>query len=646
MEKWQRHLLGSLIAVCHTMPCWAETAPPYQDRLLPEHAISDDEAPAAPSTGLPRQWMTDVLWSARQQQQDQHSTRDQDLGLGVNGFVQTTDWGAWSVDATLYQHQAQQQQQTGFSGTLWQRQFWLNQDWLLNQSVGVTHTATPNLLRLPSRFVLPSQPLLGWSLDGQYRSDYTWQASVGRAGQYSGQRVRGFEQADGELVALAYQQPLDPAWQMAGMWLSTRGALNPDPTQPVARTANRTDAGLWSVAWQPSKQRLQLNLLHSQTPDSTNQAVWLDGQTQQGRYDHQYGLFWLDPNLGWGGAQLSQDAKGGYYRLNYQYARWLWNASLDQIDSVSGQSFTGQYANLYVRYQAPQQRAYGGQLAIRHDLNQHDLLSNSLLFGEFPNRLGTQRWQLDYQQHAHLDRTQLSLDQAIDGDLGQRLSLTASWLQEHQADATHRGGGFGMYGTIPFGAAWRLEGSARLWQLQHADGQDTQRDLNLSVHYQPNPTWQWSLSLYDVKGQQQLTLLDPLSPVSARHRVEDQSVLFTLRHVYQAGQTQAIIGGRLGDPYGTIQGDIFLDTNQDGIRNGSEAAVPDVTVMLDGRYMARTDAQGRFRFEQVRVGTHQLSMNNDELPLPWQIADARLQQSIEVRVRQTHHVTVGAVHPY
>ena len=646
MMIWQRTLLATLISLCSST-LWAQDTV-YQDRLLSDMGVDtpEDLDSSENTSGLPRQWMTDLLWGERQQQRDGQQQRDQDIGIGINGFLQTKQWGAWSVDTTLYQQHDDGDRDTGMSGTLWQRQFWLNDDWMLNQSVGVSPTPLPELMRLPSRFILPAQPLLGWSIEGQHRNQQRWQASIGQTGQYNGQRVRGFAQADGELFYLAHQQRIHPDWHMAGLWLSTRGSLNPDTLQPVARDATQTDASVLSLAWQQPKQRLQLNLLHSQTPDQRDLGAWLDGQTVRGRYDHQYGLFWLEPNLGWGGSSLSQDAKGGYYRLNYQYARWLWNASLDQIYSVSGQSFSGQYANTYVRYQAPRQRAYGGQLSIRHDLDQRELLYQGLLFAESPNRLGTQRWQVEYQHQPNFDRTQLSLDQAIDWDLGQRVSLTTSYLQEQRIHQTHTGLGVGMYGTLPLSTAWRLDGSARFWQLDDRNGQDTQRDLNMTLHYQPNPTWQYSLSLYEITGQQQFNSLDPLTPITQRSQVEERSILFTLRHVYQAGKAPAMMGGRFGDPYGTISGEIFLDANQDGIRNGSEAAAPEVTVVLDGRYMARTDAQGRFRFEQVRVGSHQLSVSNDELPLPWQIADARLQQTIEVRVRQTQHVAVGAVRPY
>ena len=55
-------------------------------------------------------------------------------------------------------------------------------------------------------------------------------------------------------------------------------------------------------------------------------GAWLDGRSARGAYVHRYGLFNLQPDLAWGAWPIANDARGGYYRVDYQRARWSWNA--------------------------------------------------------------------------------------------------------------------------------------------------------------------------------------------------------------------------------------------------------------------------------------------------------------------------------
>lgn len=55
---------------------------------------------------------------------------------------------------------------------------------------------------------------------------------------------------------------------------------------------------------------------------------------------------------------------------------------------------------------------------------------------------------------------------------------------------------------------------------------------------------------------------------------------------------------------GNISGIIFYDDNRDGIRQPGERVATGVIVMLDGRYEARTDSQGRFSYDPVPSGQH------------------------------------------
>jgi hypothetical protein len=58
----------------------------------------------------------------------------------------------------------------------------------------------------------------------------------------------------------------------------------------------------------------------------------------------------------------------------------------------------------------------------------------------------------------------------------------------------------------------------------------------------------------------------------------------------------------------------------------------DVVVYLDKRYVATTDSDGRYRFEHIAAGKHDLSLALEDLPLPWGLLDdAPRQLTIEIR---------------
>jgi hypothetical protein len=61
--------------------------------------------------------------------------------------------------------------------------------------------------------------------------------------------------------------------------------------------------------------------------------------------------------------------------------------------------------------------------------------------------------------------------------------------------------------------------------------------------------------------------------------------------------------------------------------------LPDVTVVLDRRYVTRTNAQGRYEFPSVAAGQHLIEVSADNVPLPWSPA-LREPAKIAVGVRQ------------
>ena len=67
-----------------------------------------------------------------------------------------------------------------------------------------------------------------------------------------------------------------------------------------------------------------------------------------------------------------------------------------------------------------------------------------------------------------------------------------------------------------------------------------------------------------------------------------------------------------------------------------------VTVILDGRFSVRTDANGRFDFAAVAAGRHVITVQGDNLPLPWTLTNSG-RTDVEVGTRERTEVDIGAL---
>ena len=119
---------------------------------------------------------------------------------------------------------------------------------------------------------------------------------------------------------------------------------------------------------------------------------------------------------------------------------------------------------------------------------------------------------------------------------------------------------------------------------------------------------------------------------------------FLFHHVAARKKQDAFRGQAVspGAAAGGIRGSVFLDENGDGVRSASELPAVNVTVLLDGRYAVRTDSQGEFEFPRVATGAHTVQVVPDNLPLPWFLAEDGESRAVEVRVRDTTRVDIGA----
>lgn len=624
-------------------------AAPYRDRVIDPGRLAplppeDDAEEPAGGEGPPRSLRLELNASRTERGDESFG----ELGAAAGGFWESATLGSFSLDATVFRSDRERLRADagiGGSATLWQRQLHLDGGWRVDNGLGVLNTPALPLLRNQPRFFLPTAPFAGASTDWT-RGTLQVQGAFGRAGLYTGTRVVGFDPADGHVGAFGAQWAWAPRWSGSAMALATDGRIVPDALGEATLTAGRTRALHTATAWAGEHgDGAQLNLLASDGDRASALGAWLDANRRRGRYQHSYGVFRLEPDLAWGALPINSDIQGGYYRLGYQYGRWIWNAGVDRIDSISDAGFDGLYATGFARYQASGTLGYGGSVSVRRA----PAVSHAAqLFVDKRTERGQTRVQLDHADDGTTAANwQLGLDHAFALREGARLSASVAYgaLAREASDAT-RTTTLALNGGRDFGDGFSLDGNLR-WLS--ADGVNAQRglDLNLTANWRIGPRWWLSTTLYQSQGSQRSPfVLDPLvtgTPFISIPR--ERSVFLTLRYERQAGRPYAVIGGAPGAATGSVAGTLFLDDNGDGVRAASELPAVNVTVVLDGRYSVRTDSAGNFEFPRVAVGAHRLGVVSDNLPLPWSFDEAAAEQAVDVRVRQAARIEIGARRP-
>lgn len=631
----------------------------YQDRIIAASdlpKLSTTDQARVDSSGLPRS--LHLEWLSNYSRFDQQDRLEH--GLSIRRFWQTEQLGEFSLDAVgLYRQptatEVNAELDDAWQGrfTLWQRHFFISDHWRSNNGLGVLTTPLTPLLQRPTRIFLPTIGFLGVTSQLQQHTPQIAQQtqlqfSAGQSGQLNGRQVAGFERQHGEVYAFNAEWDLPLADWRAGL-----AFLQNDSTSQILSSPQHSDgaktvrSALAVTGWQNQQQSINATVLHSESVSGQTLGFWTDAQHRQDRLSHQYGWYYLQPDLNWGGVPMQQDAQGGYYRLNYQYARWLWNGGIDYLQSVTDQRQDGIYATGFARYQANSRTGYGISSSVRQSGQDH--ASTQQLFVDRRHPWGQTRLQLDYADapaQAYQNQ-QISLDHALALQQGQRLSTAISYQQTRQSAQQTDVVNVAAYGGVRLTDRLSLDGSAN-WSSSLDQPKRRVTNLNITANWQLSPHWHLSSTLY----QNQLALsqalqLDPLQPqlINMKQRQDDQAILLRLSYQQRGGTVASVIGGLAGatTATGSIRGSVFLDENRDGVRSASEQPASQVTVLLNDRYAVQTNERGEFEFAAVAVGSYQLRVIADNLPLPWYLSEGAETRQVEIKLRQPAMVDFGAV---
>src|SRR6185369_15319269 len=117
-----------------------------------------------------------------------------------------------------------------FIATLVQRDFAFDQDWRLNNALGVVTSLGIDMTRSQYRFYIPTFPTAGGTTEWLHDGNLQLQASVGQPGNYDGFRLTGFQSLGGSLATVGAQWAFAPQWQAGVQVLDMRNVDSPFAT--------------------------------------------------------------------------------------------------------------------------------------------------------------------------------------------------------------------------------------------------------------------------------------------------------------------------------------------------------------------------------------------------------------------------------
>lgn len=642
----------------------AAALPRYVDRVL-------DEGPQDPrslrttdagdtSPGWPRGVQIEQAWT-----RGSFVPAAAQRTLSVQGFVEPTGWGVVSFACAGGRGEGSGAGLGCPSRRLDWRALPLRGGWVANFSAG-QHAAPANPLAVGlSRALTPAVALDGVS--GQWRLGESAEfnaylgspGSTGPAGFESGAdpavriasaggKVRFEDPASsGARVDVAVQAltasasplrlaaPVGADRSVRALWSSIAWERGPGDSGPGLRWDSLADPALMA----PGGMRLQASWLHSVRPEGRSaDGAWLEAAARVGGWAHAGGLFSFGSGLAWGTGQVVNDLQGAYWRGSTQSARWSLGWSTELSRRPQAGSATATYASAFAQYRIDTRTVAGSTLTWRR--------------GPFPAEGLQWRWdsttdwgpssvRLDTLRTVDSRVLSVSADQGVAQWATGALSASLGWQTQTFARSVDRSVNWGVMLTEAPSATTQVDLFLRGTHGHRA------RSLSADLMAQWRLSADWTLFLRHANVLTETasaarleSALDSALIAIDGTRAASRFAQVLLRFQARGGSAVVPLGGRAGDGAGEIAGVVFQDRNGNDRRDASEAGVADVTLVLDGRYVTRTDAQGRYTFAPVAAGRHSLLIQLESVPLPW-TPTVQAAQAVWVDVRQTRRLDLG-----
>ncbi len=660
--------LATLATPAHAQTSGPAPAPPYEDHFIAGGTLTPDVSSGdygtSDPTGLARAVRIDAVASRISEQGQNALPATDEAGLILDAQWDTLSYGGWSLDGaarTAGSSRAGVDNYGTGSFALRQRGMPFDEGWQADNALGDISAPLTGLARMQPRFFIAQGPMEGFETEWRSNSGLQFVAGGGEPGVYNGIKVPVFEPLGGSTATAGAQWAATPHVTVGGEFASAQdvslyyqplaGAIASVPVERISSTT-----GLLMAAWQNGNSRAQLNLIDGTLDSNANSVgAWLDAVHSSGAVTQSYGLFRIDPNLAWGNQLMTSDVQGGYYRIDYQTRRWLTNLDIEQANSVSGNGPNTTFFSGSARYQLTRDLGLGGVANVRRSEGGGTAWSAQGYLDNV-NGWGIGRAQLDYATDQQGQDSTVTLQQTWTMPTGKRLATSAG-VEHLQASGPSNGGTvvgidqnttivrIAAYGGGDLTARLSIDGTIQ-WAtaVQGRAAPSTSADVQLG--WQLSRNWSLLADYYEnrVGSFTPLVVSSPLAPPTPTYipSAGQRGVFLTVRFQAARGAHFVPLGGAPGAGSGRLTGVVYLDANENGRFDAGEACAPNVTVVLDGRFSTRTDANGRFDVPAVVAGHHVVTVQADNLPLPWSVTNEG-RTEVTVSTRDRTEVNIGAL---
>ena len=608
----------------------------YIDQLIDPSAMEADSLYPGFADAEEPQGFRSYSTEYRHYQQDiDKAGKSYEDGFIFHARRETRDYGEFELLATIRNDRpssdSADDETTGGRLTLRQYGFALNQNWLLDNSVGVLRSDSDQVLSNSYRFNLPSTLVSG--LKNWSRNEHTQlRFSAGKIGTLGTGRIEDFDTTSGTLATMNISHALTDRWLMSGQLI----ALNDSDEVQDHETG--------AVALQyRSADRRHTYVGHTLTGSAGGDAVWLDGDNQFGRWRQRYGIFWLEPELLWSDASLTDDQQGIYTRSELRSQRYNLTVGTDfNENNINDNSALpkNRFTNLFLTGNRRLQRTTSvGGTASYLDIDPRNAAAGDesrviRLTGYVQQRFGLGDTRLEI-TGADIEKNNdngnvygVTWDQSWNVHRWLTLSTTLAHEQSSGLSDDQKRDSASVLFTHDVTPDFQWNGSATYAHVKN-DGDPGRDNYNvvLGSAWQFLPNWVAHLDLTWSRAEENTGVLDELFDV------DEKTLLLRIKHSIRSGRAFMTAGNKTGSSgYGEVRGEVFFDDNRDGVRQAGERAASGIFVYLDNRYERVTDNEGRYSFSAVQAGEHAVSIAVEDLPLPWGLEDDR-PQPLTVTVR-------------
>jgi hypothetical protein len=627
----------------------AEAEAPYTDRLVDGGALVPDIGDADPSLAMRNAggWPRTLSVELRRQAQRGSEAGRMDAAYGsLQATLDTPNHGALQLDVS------RRLASSGYAGSesaappasvaLSQRLVPLAGGWLGSHFLGDIYTLNTDLASRSLRQSLPTRLVQGAAGQWENRTEgLVLQWAAGRPGVAGNLGQDGLV-ADGPPLQVVGLQRSGASWAYAAQAADAGSA----PSGSV--DGELEGRSVWqSLRWQGVGVSAQAHLLASRSGEGRATGGWFDAGRDAGPVSHRLGAHRLPEGVHWLGLPVGGGTQGGYYRWRWHTRRDIVETQVDALRSLDDAALSRQFW-LLARRQLDQSDAVGLQFS---DLRSQGSASwQAFLFNDRLRGSGSWRW------FAGAGRDAGGAHPAQAGfewsDAWREVRWTSSAALQRQPEQERTLADLAASVSGPVTGRLSLDAGLRL--VRDTAGAEVSRGVNAGAHWALGSGWSLSAALSADRSRAFVPASGPSgAPPPLVPDVPVSSVRYawlSLRYDFAAGSPELPLGGSATSGGGRVEGVIYLDANANGRLDPSEQRAAGVTVVLDGRFAVRTDAQGRFDFPFVATGEHQLTVMNDTLPLPWHApsgpgegAAATPGISISVSARRTTRLEIGAV---